>query len=89
MTFKKTRDAEAHCDVLNKLDLNAPYTTHKIFKSHWQARFATWFFSLPGLRLMRFVGAYLICFVLIHHFQINWSWWEATMIGIGMGLYIE
>jgi len=89
MTFERDGEAKVHCEIMNQLDLNAPYTTHKIFKQHWQARFATWFFSLPGRKISHFIGGYLIYFVLIHHFHIDWSWWEATLIGVGMGLYIE
>ena len=71
------------------IELAQGYPSHKIFKQHWQARFANCFFNFHWLRFMRFVGGYLIYFVIIHHFHIDWTWWEATLIGIGMGLYIE
>ena len=89
MTFKKTRDADGHCEVMNQLNLNPPYDTHKIFNQHWQARFATWFLNYSWGRIIRFTGGYLVYFVFIHHFKIDWSWWEAILIGVGMGLYIE
>lgn len=89
MTFKYDEDATDHCEVMNKLDLNAPYTMHKTFKQHWQARFSTWLCSVNWQRFTRFTGAYMVYFVFITHFHVHWSWWEATLIGIGMGLYIE
>lgn len=87
-TFKKQKDADIHTQMYEELELIEGFPRHKIFKQHWQARFATCFFSLPATRLMRFVGAYLIYFVLIHHFHIDWYWWEAMLIGIGLGFYI-
>lgn len=85
-TFKTKKISDLHV-AIRAHDVEG--WKHQIFKQHWQARFATWFFSLPGKKISHFIGAYLIYFVFIHHFHIDWSWWEATLIGVGMGLYIE
>lgn len=89
MTFKKKCNADAHCSVVNQFDLNVPNAIHKIFKQHWEASFFTWFFNYQWSRFMRFTGAYIIYLVLIGHFHIDWSIWEAMLIGLGMGLYIK
>lgn len=88
-TFKDIKRAEVHVRILTGLDLCEPYPKHKVFKQHWQARFATWACNYPWVRFMRFVGGYIIYFVLVYQFKIDWSLWEAILIGIGMGLYID
>lgn len=85
-TFKNKSQCKTHIKIREHQEDD---WCHKIFKQHWQARFATWFFSLPGRKISHFLGAYIIYFVLIHHFHIDWTWWEATLIGVGMGFYIE
>jgi hypothetical protein len=87
--FKKQKDADIHTKMYEDLALIESFPRHKIFKQHWQARFLDWFLNYRWQRFFRFVGAYMFYFVFIHHFQIDWSWWEATLIGVGMGLYIE
>jgi len=87
--YKTKEMADLHLKMYEDLELTEGFPRHKIFKQHWQARFATWFFNLPGRKISRFVGAYIIYFVFIHHFHIDWSWWEAGLIGLGMGIYIE
>lgn len=85
-SFKTKKISDLHVEIrANDVD----GWKHQIFKKLWQARFLDWFFSLPGNKISHFIGAYLIYFVLIHHFHIDWNWWEATLIGVGMGLYIE
>ena len=88
-TYKTKEMGDLHIKMYEDLALAEGFPRHKLFKQHWQARFATWFFSLPGRKISHFVGAYLIYFVIIHHFHIDWTWWEATLIGVGMGFYIE
>lgn len=88
-TFKKKEIADNHVTVLTGLEIAEPYPRHKVFVQHWQARFATWFFNYPWSRFMRFVGAYMIYIVLVRHFHIDWSIWEAIAIGLGIGLYID
>lgn len=85
-TFKTKKISALHVDIREN-DVDG--WKHKVFKQHWQVRFAAWFFSYQWSRFMRFFGAYLIYFVLISHFNIDWTWWEAGLIGIGLGLYIE
>lgn len=89
VTHKDRETADLHVKMYEDIALAEGFPRHKTFVQHWQARFATWFFNYPWSRFMRFVGGYLIYFVLIHHFKIDWTWWEATLIGVGMGLYIE
>lgn len=65
------------------------FDDHVVVKKFWRARFLDWFFSLPGRRLTKFVGAYLVYIVFVKHFCIEWSMLEATLIGIGLGLAID
>jgi hypothetical protein len=85
-TFKTKKIAALHVKIRENSDEG---WKHQILKQHWRSRFANWFFSLPGKKISHFIGAYLIYFVIIHHFHIDWNWWEATLIGVGMGFYIE
>jgi hypothetical protein len=89
MTFKKTIESEKHERILNGLEIAEPYPRHKIFKQHWQARFATWALSKNWFRMFKFLGAYILYFVTTYHFHIDWSIWEACLIGLGIGLYID
>lgn len=89
MHFKKQLHCDAHMKMHEDLELKEGFTRHKIFKQHWQARFLKWFFGYPWLKLMRFVGAFMIYFVVIRHFHIDLSLWEATAMGIGLGLYVN
>ena len=85
-SFKTKKIAELHVKIRENRDEE---WKHEIFKQLYRARFIDWFFSYPWLRSMRFIGVYMIYFVLSHHFHVDWNWWEALLIGIGMGLYIE
>ena len=89
VTHKDKETANLHVAMYEDIALAEGFPRHKTFKQHWQARLSTWIFGLPGKKISHFVGAYLIYFVLIHHFHIDWNWWEATLIGVGMGFYIE
>lgn len=89
VTHSDKETADLHVKMYEDLALSEGFPRHKTFVQHWQARLLEWFFSLPGKKITHFVGAYLIYFVLIRHFHIDWTWWEAALIGIGMGLYIE
>ncbi len=89
LTFKKQIEADIHTKFFEDIAFAGGFPHHQIFKQHWKARLATWFFNYPWSRLMRFVGGYMVYFVFIHHFKIDLNWWEAMMVGIGMGLYIE
>jgi hypothetical protein len=62
---------------------------HLILEQSKRTRFLVWFWSLPFNRIFRFTGAIIIYFVLINHFNISWTLGEATLIGLGMGMYIE
>ena len=87
--FRKKSDADLHAKLYEELALIEGFSRHKILIQHWQARFAKWVISLDWGRVTRFFGAYMIYIVLIFHFHISWEWWEAVLIGLGMGLYIE
>jgi hypothetical protein len=88
-TFKKKKECELHIKLYEELETIEGFPRHKIFKQHWQARFATWFFSYNWGRMFRFIGGLMVYSVLMTHFKVNLSWLEGMLIGIGMGLYIE
>jgi hypothetical protein len=73
--------------MYEELELREGFARHKIFKQHWQARFATWFFNFPWGRSIRLIGAYMIFVVITRH--VDFSLWEAVAVGTGLGLYIE
>ena len=87
-TFKKKEHTELHMKMHEDLELSEGFPRHKIFKQHWQARFATWLLNLSGEKIGRFLGVYLIYFIVISHFHVEWSIIEATLVGIGLGLII-
>lgn len=89
ITHSDKETADLHVKMYEDLALAEGFPRHKTFKQHWQARLATWACNYPWMRFMRFVGAYMIYFVLVRHFHIDWSIWEATAIGVGIGLYID
>lgn len=62
---------------------------HIIIEKSRRTRFWDWFWSLPLNRILRLIGATLVYFVLVHHFNIQWTMWEATLLGLGAGMYIE
>lgn len=88
-TYHKKELADLHAKMYEDLALAEGFPRHKIFVQHWQARLATWLWSVNWGRFVRFVGAYMVYLVCLHHFKIHLDWWEAALIGIGMGLYIE
>ena len=88
-TYKTKEMADLHAKMYEDLALAEGFPRHKIFKQHWQARFATWFFNYNWVRFVRFVGAYMMYLVALHHFKISLEWWEAGLMGIGMWLYIN
>jgi hypothetical protein len=89
LTHKDKETADLHVKMYEDLAIAEGFPRHKTFKQHWNARFLEWFLNFHWPRFMRFVGGYMIYFVLVHHFHVDWSLWEATLIGIGMGLYID
>ncbi len=62
---------------------------HQVVKRNWKARLLDWILCINYARLFRLIGFFMAYFVTINHFNINWSFCEAVLIGIGMGLYIE
>lgn len=91
-TFRKQKNADLHLETIERLELASNVNVrsfHKIFKSHWQVRLLDFLCALPIPRFFRLAGGMMIYFVVIHHFKISWSMWEASLIGAGMGLLID
>jgi len=62
---------------------------HKIMKRHWRGRLVDWLLRWPVMKIFKLIGVLMIYFVLVHHFWITFNLWEATFMGIGLGLAIE
>jgi hypothetical protein len=58
-------------------------------KRNWKGRFLDFIFEFPWGKCFRLIGLTLILFVLEHHFKIDFTIWEATFLGLGIGLYID
>ncbi len=78
--FKTKEISDLHAQVCER---------HIIVKMSWFARFCNWFFNFNLGRFLRFSGLLMVYFVFIHHFDIHWNWWEAIIIGLGLGMYVE
>lgn len=83
--FKKKDDAERHVETSRNLGLE----NHFVITKLWRARLLEWFLNLPGRRIARYTGVYLVYIVLIKHFHVEWSMLESCVMGIGLGLAIE
>lgn len=64
-------------------------TYHIIAKKLWRARLFDFCYDHNWGRLFRMIGAYTVLMVFEHHFNVNFSLWEATFLGIGLGLAID
>lgn len=84
MEFKKEDDAKMHTDIFK----NSLGGIHFMMTRNRRERFWNCFWNLTCGRLFRVVGAYIIYFIVIHHFHIELSFLESALIGLGMGLYI-
>ncbi len=87
--FKNKKYSDLHMKMYEDLEIKEGFTRHKIFKKHFKFIFIKSFFGYSSLKIMRLVGAFMIYCVVIRHFHIDFSLWEATAIGIGLGLYID
>ncbi len=87
MKFKKEELAEEH-GRFHQI-FKSDDKTHLILTLTRSGSFWDWFWNYPWAKTFRFVGAYMIYFVVIRHFNIEWGIWEACLIGLGMGLYID
>lgn len=91
MKFKKQKDAEEHKSLMNDLQSGSAYypcPVHFIMKySNYDLfiDFAAKYWS----PFMRITGAYIIYLTLTHHFKIDWTIVEASLMGIGIGLYLS
>lgn len=83
--FRKKGDGAFHVKEANDFGL----TNHILITKLWRARLLDWFFNLPGRRITRCIGIYLVYIVCIKHFHIEWSYLESIVIGVGLGLAID
>jgi hypothetical protein len=83
--FKKKNGAEMHVQVAKDHGL----TNHFVITKHWRVQLLEWFLNLPGRKITRTIGIYLVYIITINHFHVEWSFLEALVLGIGLGLAIE
>ena len=84
--FKRKKEANDHVKVYQDFDSAWP---HQIMKKRWRGRFMDFFLDLPWKPFFKMIGALMILFTFEHHFNITLTFWEATFIGLGLGLYID
>lgn len=87
MTFKKKNECDFHIKMFESLDGIKELSRHKIFTKLWKERALDWI--TDNFKYLKLVGVMMIYFALIHHFDVKFNWWEATLIGMGMGLVID
>jgi len=86
-TFGRKKHADKHVELFKDNEIDSAY--HVIGKKLWRARLLDIYFDYPWSRLFRFVGGFMVLMVIEHHFQITFSIWESTFLGLGLGLYID
>jgi hypothetical protein len=60
-----------------------------VFKKSWPQKIIDFILWLPYKQLFRLLGAVLIEYVILTHFDIKLTWWEGLMIGSGIGFLIQ
>lgn len=85
LKFKKKEEAEEHVMLFK----NSNMDLHFMFERSRSQRFWDWFYKYPWGRHFRFCGGFMIYSVIIHHFKVDLSTWEAIIIGVGLGLLID
>tara|TARA_R110000868_G_C10972576_1_gene770511 strand:+ start:35299 stop:35598 length:300 start_codon:yes stop_codon:yes gene_type:complete len=80
-TFKTEKIAELHAQI--RQDEGWEWR-HKIFKQHWQARFATWVFSLDIVYGLCFLAAATTNGLLVQYTPL--TGWERLIEGICVGI---
>ena len=83
-TFKRKKYADKHAALFKNDETENAY--HVIGKKLWRARLLDLCFDYPWGRLFRFSGGFMILMVIEHHFQIKFTMWESTFLGLGLGL---
>jgi hypothetical protein len=86
--FTRKKHADKHAALFKDAD-ELTKNFHVMVKKLWRARLMDLWLDYPWGRLFRVLGGYMIWLVLAHHYQINLTIWEATFMGIGLGLYID
>lgn len=86
--FKRKKDADKHANLFtNEEEFLKIY--HTIIKKNWRGRLLDIAVDYPWGRFFRVLGGYMIYMTIVHHFKIDFSIWEATFMGLGLGLYID
>lgn len=62
---------------------------HKVIKKSLWKNILDGFFSVPGIKIIRISGAYLILIILFNHFKVQLSSFESFLIGIGLSFYVD
>lgn len=84
MGFKKAQQAHDHVQAYIDTDSAWP---HQVIKRKWKIRFLD--LLINSRRYWKFTGAMIIYFTLIYHFGVTFNWYEATAMGVGMGMVID
>lgn len=86
--FDRKKDANKHALLFKEFD-ERTQNYHVIVKKNWRGRLLDMAFEYPWGRFFRTLGGFMILMVVEHHFKINFSMWESTFLGLGIGLYID
>jgi hypothetical protein len=69
----------------NRNDHLIDYANHVIFKRKMSTRFLN--FVVDNHKVIsRLLGIIMIYAAIIHHFDIQFNWWEGIALGLGFGL---
>ena len=85
--FKRKKEANKHAEIYKDVQPENDY--HIIVKKKWQGRLLDIALDYPWGKFFRVLGGFMILMVVEHHFKINFSMWESTFLGLGIGLYID
>lgn len=85
--FTRKKEANKHADLFKTLE--PENDCHIIVKKNWRARLLDIALDYPWGRFFRVAGGFMILMVMEHHFKIDFTMWESTFLGLGIGLYID
>jgi hypothetical protein len=82
-TFKKKKEALHH---VNKQNDEEDIFQHFYYKETWKGRLEDILLDLPLPTILRGIGMLVMYYTILHHFHIDLTMTEATLMGLGMGL---